>query len=75
MYKEITLTDVFIKARSVDELLTILKEKQDNGIKYILSYGYKDISIEKLIDGIKRLKNDTSDLEEICRAINYQIHS
>jgi hypothetical protein len=75
MHKGITLTDVFGSARSIDELLIILKECQDNGIIYLLSYGYKDISIEKLIEIVKRLKNETADLEEIYRAINYQIHS
>jgi len=75
MNKEITLSDLFSSVSSTSEVLDVLKDYQANGIKYLLTYGFKSIETEKLIKYIEMLKNEMQDLEEILKAINYIIHS
>lgn len=75
MKKEITLSDLFSSVSSTNEVLDVLKDYQTDGIKYLLSYGFKSIEIDKLIKYIEKLANEMQDLEEILRAINYIIHS
>ena len=75
MNGEITLFNVFTKAKDPQELLQILKQYQDKGVTYLASYGFQDISMQELLniveDGIKQ----RLDLEEIGENVNYYIHS
>ena len=75
MKKEITLSDLFSSVSSTREAIDVLNDYQADGIKYLLSYGFRTIEIDKLIKYIEMLANEMQDLEEILRAINYIIHS
>ncbi len=75
MYNKITLSSLFNNSKDIDDLLKTLKKHQDDGVKYILSYGFGEIGIQNCINSIETLKKNMLDLEEIYRAINYQIHS
>lgn len=75
MYPEITLSDLFMNAKDVYDLLSTLEKHKEERVKFIYSYGFQAIEIQKLINHINIIKKETFDLEEIHRAINFIMHS
>lgn len=74
MKKEIKMADVFVGVYTTRELLERLEEYKEDGIGCIQSYGFQGIDIDTLIKKIKLLMKENLDVEEISRAILFQIH-
>lgn len=75
MNNQIILSSLFSNVKDIDEFLKLLKKYQEKGTKRVLSYGFADIGIQELINIVEKYRNDVADLEEMCRIINFHIHS
>jgi UDP-2,3-diacylglucosamine pyrophosphatase LpxH len=74
MYYNITLQGEFAMAKNPKELIKTLKKYKKEGVKVVYSYGYTDITIERLIQRVEALCIEGFDLEEMYRQIAYELH-